>query len=51
MVLTDLIAVSELNQDVHYQTDILGGIITGCIADYIGYRLEEGVLPRLKWKR
>ena len=51
LVLAVLIAFSRLYLYVHYPTDILGGIITGCIAAYIGYRLEEGVLPRLKWKR
>ena len=51
LVLAVLIAFSRLYLYVHYPTDILGGIITGCIAAYIGYRLEEGMLPRLKWKR
>ena len=51
LMLAVLIAFSRLYLYVHYPTDILGGIITGCIAAYIGYRFEEGVLPRLKWKR
>ena len=51
LILAVLIAFSRLYLYVHYPTDILGGIITGCIAAYIGYRFEEGVLLRLKWKR
>lgn len=51
LVLAVLIAFSRLYLYVHYPTDILGGIITGCIAAYIGYRVEEGVFPRLKWKQ
>ena len=50
LVLAVLIAFSRLYLYVHYPTDILGGIITGCIAAYIGYRFEESVLLRLKWK-
>lgn len=51
LVLAVLIAFSRLYLYVHYPTDILGGIITGCIAAYIGYRVEEGVFSRLKWKQ
>lgn len=51
LVLAVLIAFSRLYLYVHYPTDILGGIITGCIAAYIGYRVEESVFPRLKWKQ
>lgn len=51
LMLAVLIAFSRLYLYVHYPTDILGGIITGCIAAYIGYRFEESVLLRLKWKR
>ena len=39
MVLTVLIAFSRLYLYVHYPTDVLGGIITGAIAGYIGYKL------------
>lgn len=34
-----LIAFSRLYLYVHYPTDVLGGIATGVIAGYIGYRL------------
>lgn len=33
------IAFSRLYLYVHYPTDVLGGIITGAIAGYIGYKL------------
>ena len=39
LVLTVLIAFSRLYLYVHYPTDVLGGIITGAIAGYIGYKL------------
>ena len=51
LVLAVLIAFSRVYLYVHYPTDILGGIITGCIAAYIGYRVEESVFSRLKWKQ
>ena len=38
-VLAVLIAFSRLYLYVHYPTDVLGGIITGAIAGYIGYKL------------
>lgn len=39
LVLAILIAFSRLYLYVHYPTDVLGGIITGAIAGYLGYRL------------
>jgi len=39
LVLAVLIAFSRLYLYVHYPTDVLGGIITGAIAGYIGYKL------------
>lgn len=39
LVLAFLIAFSRMYLYVHYPTDILGGIITGIAAGFIGYRL------------
>lgn len=39
LVLACLIAFSRLYLYVHYPTDVLGGIIVGAIAGYVGYRL------------
>ena len=39
LVLAVLIAFSRLYLLVHYPTDVFGGIITGAIAGYIGYKL------------
>ena len=39
LVLACLIAFSRLYLYVHYPTDVLGGIVIGAIAGYIGYRL------------
>ena len=39
LVFAVLIAFSRLYLYVHYPTDVLGGIITGAIAGYIGYKL------------
>ena len=39
LVLACLIAVSRLYLYVHYPTDVLGGVVIGIIAGYLGYRL------------
>lgn len=39
LVIACLIAFSRLYLYVHYPTDVLGGIVAGVIAGYIGYRL------------
>ena len=36
-----LIAVSRLYLYVHYPTDVLGGVVIGIIAGYLGYRLVK----------
>ena len=38
LVLACLIAISRLYLYVHYQTDVLGGILFGVISGYLGYR-------------
>lgn len=38
LILAFLIAFSRLYLYVHYPTDVLGGIITGVIAGYLGYK-------------
>lgn len=50
LVLAVLIAFSRLYLYVHYPTDVLGGIITGAIAGYIGYRLTLIVQPKHRKK-
>lgn len=39
LVPASLIAFSRLYLYVHYPTDILGGILIGCVAGYAGYRI------------
>ena len=39
LTLAVLIAFSRLYLYVHYPTDVLGGIVTGVIAGYLGYKL------------
>lgn len=39
LVLACLIAISRLYLYVHYPTDVLGGVIFGLIAGYLGYRI------------
>lgn len=41
LALAVLIAFSRLYLYVHYPTDILGGIVVGVTAGYLGYLLEE----------
>ena len=48
LVLACLIAFSRLYLYVHYPTDILGGILVGIAAGYLGYAM---VWKLLKWKR
>ncbi|MDD6325197.1 MAG: phosphatase PAP2 family protein [Lachnospiraceae bacterium] len=40
-VLACLIAFSRLYLYVHYPTDILGGIVVGMVAGYLGYRIVQ----------
>ena len=50
LVLAVLIAFSRLYLYVHYPTDILGGILVGAVAGYIGYwsvkKFEKGVIAK-----
>lgn len=39
LVIAVLIAVSRLYLYVHYPTDVLGGILFGCISGWIGYHI------------
>lgn len=39
LVPASLIAFSRMYLYVHYPTDILGGILIGCVAGYAGYRI------------
>ncbi|MBU5480632.1 phosphatase PAP2 family protein [Blautia sp. MSJ-19] len=39
LVLACLIAISRLYLYVHYPTDILGGVLLGLVAGYLGYKL------------
>ena len=41
LVISCLIAVSRLYLYVHYPTDILGGIIFGCLSGWIGYHIVK----------
>lgn len=43
LVAAALIAFSRLYLYVHYPTDILGGIVVGILAGYIGYRLVDRI--------
>lgn len=40
-ILTAVIAFSRLYLYVHFPTDILGGVVTGLAAGYIGYKVTE----------
>lgn len=48
LVIAVLIAFSRLYLYVHYPTDILGGVIVGGAAGYIGYLIVEGLG---QWKK
>ena len=50
LVFAVLIAFSRLYLYVHYPTDVLGGIITGAIAGYIGYKLTFIVQSKYRKK-
>ncbi|MEI3494602.1 MAG: phosphatase PAP2 family protein [Blautia obeum] len=39
LVISCLIAVSRLYLYVHYPTDVLGGIIFGCLSGWLGYHI------------
>ena len=41
LVLAFLIAFSRLYLYVHYPTDVLGGIVVGCLSGYAGYRFNR----------
>ena len=41
LVISCLIAVSRLYLYVHYPTDVLGGIIFGCLSGWIGYHIVK----------
>lgn len=43
LVAAVLIAFSRLYLYVHYPTDILGGIVVGILAGYIGYRVADWI--------
>nr|WP_295286978.1 phosphatase PAP2 family protein [uncultured Blautia sp.] len=43
LVIAVLIAVSRLYLYVHYPTDVLGGILFGCISGWIGYHIIKFV--------
>ena len=43
LVISCLIAVSRLYLYVHYPTDVLGGIIFGCLSGWIGYHIIKFV--------
>lgn len=46
LVLACLIAFSRLYLYVHYPTDVLGGIVIGVIAGYLGYKLTFVIQPK-----
>ena len=50
LVLAFLIAFSRLYLYVHYPTDVLGGIVTGAIAGYLGYKLTLIIQPKHRKK-
>ena len=41
LVISCLIALSRLYLYVHYPTDVLGGIIFGCLSGWIGYHIVK----------
>ena len=41
LVISCLIAVSRLYLYVHYPTDVLGGIIFGCLSGWLGYHIVK----------
>lgn len=46
-----LMAFSRMYLYVHYPTDVLGGVIVGCAAGYLGNRLAERLVRLWKEKR
>lgn len=50
LILACLIAFSRMYLYVHYPTDIIGGIVTGIAAGYIGY-IAAGRLAKIKINR
>lgn len=51
LVLAVLIAFSRLYLYVHYPTDVLGGLLLGLIAGYLGSRLVLWLMDRRKGSR
>ena len=46
-----LIAVSRLYLYVHYPTDVLGGMVFGILAGYVGYRLVKFLEAKLSGRK
>lgn len=46
-ILTAVIAFSRLYLYVHFPTDILGGIVAGLAAGYVGYKVTESIRRKL----
>ena len=51
LVLACLIAVSRLYLYVHYPTDVLGGMVFGILAGYVGYRLVKFLEAKLSGRK
>lgn len=46
-----LMAYTRLYIGIHYPTDILGGLVTGCLCGYAAYRIVEYVRMKKYWVR
>lgn len=51
LVLACLIAVSRLYLYVHYPTDVLGGMVFGILAGYVGYLIVKFLEAKLPEER
>jgi len=51
LVLACLIAISRLYLYVHYPTDVLGGMVFGILAGYVGYRLVKFLEAKLSGRK
>ena len=51
LVLACLIAVSRLYLYVHYPTDVLGGMVFGILAGYVGYRLVKFLEAKISGRK